>query len=107
MGTSHAMSPEQAQGLAVDHRSDLFSLGSLLYEATTGRSPFRRGNLAVTLAQLCIHRQPPARELNPEVPEALSSLIDHLLEKQPDDRPQSAGEVAAALEDILIELAER
>lgn len=104
VGTFRAMSPEQAQGFKVDHRSDLFSLGTMLYEVTTGQSPFRRRGIAATLAQLCVHRQAPALELNANVPEALSMLIDWLLEKNRADRPQSADEVVAALEDILSEL---
>lgn len=104
VGTFRAMSPEQAQGLKVDHRSDLFSLGTLLYEVTTGQSPFRRRGIAATLAQLCVHRQAPALELNADVPEALSALIDWLLEKNRADRPQSADEVVAALEDVLADL---
>jgi len=97
MGTSHAMSPEQAQGFEVDPRSDLFSLGTLLYEMVTGSSPFRRPALAETLTRVCVHRQPPVRKLRPEVPAELSDLIDELLQKKPEDRPQAAQEVALAL----------
>ena len=104
VGTFRAMSPEQAQGFPVDPRSDLFSFGTLLYEAITGHSPFRRSGLAATLAQLCLHRQPPAVQLNSDVPESLSRLIDALLEKDPALRPQNADEVAAALGDVQREL---
>lgn len=98
IGTVSAMSPEQAKGLKVDHRSDLFSLGMLFYEMVTGVAPFERGTAIETLTNICTARQPPAAEANPAVPAALSALIDRLLEKEPDERPQSAGEVAEELE---------
>ena len=97
LGTSHAMSPEQAQGLAVDHRSDLFSFGSLLYELATGQAPFRREALAQTLTWVCTRNPMPAHQVSPEVPQLLSELIDHLLEKDPERRPESAGQVAEVL----------
>lgn len=100
VGTSHAMSPEQAQGFQVDHRSDLFSLGILLYEMVGGASPFRRPALAETLTRVCVHEQAPVKELRPEVPGELSDLIDELLRKKPEDRPQEAREVALALRQL-------
>lgn len=101
VGTVRAMSPEQAQGREVDSRSDLFSLGLLLYQMATGSPPFKPGGLAETIAQLCLHRQNPAGELCPTVPEELSSLIDRLLEKDPARRPQSAEGVAGELRGLL------
>jgi serine/threonine-protein kinase len=100
LGTVRAMSPEQARGRRLDERSDLFSLGTLLYESVTGRSPFRGGDPVATLVRICTYRQAPAHEANPGIPESLSVLIDRLLEKDPDHRPQSAAEVAAALRGI-------
>jgi serine/threonine-protein kinase len=100
IGTSYAMSPEQAMGLPLDTRSDLFSLGSFLYEMVTGVAPFRAETAAATLARVCSFRQRPALALCPEIPRAFSSLIDRLLEKDPIDRPQSAVEVAAAMDQI-------
>ncbi len=100
IGTCRAMSPEQAQGQEVDHRTDLFSLGSLLYELVTGQSPFLSSSLTATLWRVCSHRQRPARAVNPKVPEPLSCLIDQLLEKQPHLRPASAREVASTLATI-------
>ncbi len=98
MGTSRAMSPEQATGGRIDARSDLFSLGSLLYEMVTGRHPFVGSTPLDTMRRVVDHSPPPASRVNPAVPEELSLLIDSLLEKNPDHRPQSAQEVAAALE---------
>ncbi|HEV7506694.1 MAG TPA: protein kinase [Thermoanaerobaculia bacterium] len=98
IGTFRAMSPEQAQGLPLDARSDLFSLGLLLYEMLSGRSPFEGSSTLETLTRICTHRQTPLREIGMGVPEGLSALVDQLLEKEPARRPQSAREVASALE---------
>jgi eukaryotic-like serine/threonine-protein kinase len=99
-GTGRAMSPEQANGLDLDPRSDLFSFGSLLYEALTGVSPFQAPTLVETLHKVCSHQPPPACERNPAVPAPLSDLIDRLLEKDRDLRPAGAAEVAARLEEL-------
>ena len=97
LGTLHAMSPEQARGGEVDARSDLFSLGTLLYELLTGRSPFRGRDPLDTLQRLAGHRPPPIRQIRPELPRALSDLVDRLLAKLPEDRPGSAAEAAREL----------
>ncbi|HSF39943.1 MAG TPA: protein kinase [Thermoanaerobaculia bacterium] len=97
LGTCRAMAPEQAEGLEVDHRADLFALGVLLYEMVAGTSPFLGPTVAATLRNVCLARQAPACAKNPRVPEALSALIDLLLEKSPESRPGSASEVVAAL----------
>ncbi|HTG35674.1 MAG TPA: protein kinase [Thermoanaerobaculia bacterium] len=97
MGTYRAMSPEQARGEEVDHRSDLFSFGILLYEMLTGRSPFAAENELAMLNRIVHDRQTPVREVNPAVPEELSLLVDHLLEKDPLLRPRSAGELGREL----------
>src|SRR5436305_851789 len=101
LGTCHAMSPEQLQGLPLDHRSDLFSLGSLLYEMLTSVSPFRGETATETLARICNFQPPPVSRIRPEAPRTLSDLVDWLLGKDPDQRPAGAGEVVkylAALE---------
>jgi len=97
LGTFRTMSPEQARGEAVDFRSDLFSLGVLLYEALAGQSPFAAENELAVLSRIVRDRQAPLRQVRPEVPEELSILVDHLLEKDPLRRPRSAREVAQAL----------
>ncbi|HSS52903.1 MAG TPA: serine/threonine-protein kinase, partial [Thermoanaerobaculia bacterium] len=101
LGTPAAMSPEQILGTSLDHRSDLFSLGSLLYEMLTGVSPFLAKTEAATLGRVCGQRQPPVRQLAPEVPPELSELVDWLLEKEAQMRPQDAQEVASVLNAIL------
>ncbi len=100
LGTVTSMSPEQAAGLPVDARSDLFSFGVLLYEIFTGRSPFRRDNPLQTLQSVVHENPPPPRVLRPELPHELSALIEALLEKDSARRPASAAEVAAALRRI-------
>ncbi len=101
IGTVHAMSPEQARGLPLDARSDLFSLGTLLYEMTTGERPFAAAEPVATLLQICKHRQAPVHAKNPRVPIELSRLIDRLLEKAPDMRPATADETAQLLQTML------
>ncbi len=103
VGTYHSMSPEQIRGTEVDCRSDLFSLGTLLYQMATGEVPFRGDSADEILAHVLTQSQPPARQLNPEIPQELSELIDRLLEKPPDHRPQSAEEVIAVLEPLAVE----
>lgn len=100
VGTPRAMSPEQAQGRAVDLRSDLFSFGVLLYEMTTGASPFAGPGPAQILRRICTARQTPACELAPQISRELSDLIDHLLEKDPAHRPRTSSEVASVLRNV-------
>ena len=100
LGTCRSMAPEQIEGRVIDPRTDLFSFGTLLYETFTGVSPFFDKSVIETLKRVCLLRQPPARETNPRLPEELSGLIDHLLQKDPALRPQNAQAVLSALERI-------
>jgi serine/threonine-protein kinase len=104
VGTLSAMSPEQVRGREIGPRSDLFALGSLLYEMVTGVTPFRGESAAEILQRICAWDPPPARSLNPAVPEALSELIGRLLEKDLRKRPPSAEHALADLDRILKEL---
>ncbi|HWB09311.1 MAG TPA: serine/threonine-protein kinase [Pirellulales bacterium] len=96
-GTPQYMAPEQARGEAVDHRSDLFSLGSVLYATCTGHSPFRAETFMASWRRLCMDTPRPIRETNPEVPDWLAEIIEKLHAKQPRDRFQSAEEVCDLL----------
>ncbi len=100
IGTYRCMSPEQVQGLPLDRRSDLFSLGVLLYEALTGRSPFQGSTIRETLNQICTQHQTSVREIRSDVPQPLSRIIDELLEKDPRLRPGDARKVAARLSSL-------
>lgn len=100
VGTYRSMSPEQANGLPLDPRSDLFSLGVLLYEAAAGVSPFQGETPVETLTRVCTHLQPPVRELAPAIPGPLSAWIDALLEKELHRRPPSASKALARLEAV-------
>jgi Leucine-rich repeat (LRR) protein len=100
IGTPAYMSPEQARGDKVDHRSDLFSLGIMLYRLATGKMPFRGNSAMAILTSLAVETPPPVRSLKPELPEALESLISGLLVKDPAGRIQSAMDVVVAIRSI-------
>jgi len=101
VGTPAYMSPEQARGLKVDARTDLFSLGAVLYRLCTGQNPFVGEHVMAVLAALITDEPTPVRELNPNVPDGLAALIHQLLAKKPEDRPQTATDVAKRLRAIL------
>jgi serine/threonine protein kinase len=103
-GTPQYMSPEQAQGEAVDHRSDLFSLGSVLYAMCTGMPPFRATGTMAVLKRVREDTPRPIREINPDIPEWLCDIIAKLHAKKPADRFQSATEVAELLSQHLAHL---
>jgi serine/threonine protein kinase len=103
-GTPHYMSPEQAEGKHVDQRSDLFSLGSVLYALCTGSPPFRGDSSLAVLRKVCEDTPRPVRDSNPEVPEWLAVLIGSLHAKNPDQRLQSAQELADLLAMRLAEM---
>lgn len=104
IGTSYAMSPEQAGGEELDERSDLFSLGVLLRQMLTGRPPFLAENSLGTLKRVLTEQPPALASVRPDLPAALASLADGLLAKDRDERPRSAGQVARNLERIEREL---
>jgi serine/threonine protein kinase len=96
-GTPAYMSPEQAGGEKIDHRSDLFSLGSVLYAMCTGQAPFHADNSMALLLRVMEETPRPIRDLNPRTPEWLCAIIDKLHAKNREKRYQSATEVAEAL----------
>ncbi|MBM4356378.1 MAG: serine/threonine protein kinase, partial [Deltaproteobacteria bacterium] len=102
-GTPEYMSPEQVQSRDLDHRSDLYSLGIVLYEMLTGAPPFS-GNSAVTVALSHVRTRPPPIKGPLDMPESLASLTRRLLAKQPSERGGAAADVARDLEAIELEL---
>ncbi|MCU0712831.1 MAG: serine/threonine protein kinase [Pirellula sp.] len=103
-GTPQYMSPEQARAEAVDHRSDLFSLGSVMYAMCTGHAPFRAES-SYSVLRLITDKEPrPIREVNPDVPDWLCSIIAKLMAKQAVDRFTSADQLAELLKICLAHL---
>jgi WD40 repeat protein/tRNA A-37 threonylcarbamoyl transferase component Bud32 len=106
-GTPQFMSPEQARGEPTDHRTDLFSLGSVLYLLGTGSAPFHGDTTAAVLKGVGAATPRPVRTLNPDVPDWLGDLIGKLHARKPDDRITSAREVADLLSGQLARLRQR
>jgi serine/threonine-protein kinase len=104
IGTPEYMSPEQARGETLDQRSDLFSLGSVLYAMCTGKSPFRGESAVAVLRRVSDETPTPVQKLNPNVPDWLVSLIDRLMAKNRNDRIGTAKEVADLLQGYLAHL---
>lgn len=104
-GTVTAMSPEQVQRLPLDHRSDLFSFGILLYQLLTGEHPFRSTVPVETMQRILSEDPVPVRQLAPDVGPELEELVGRLLCKNPQGRPDGAGEVAEVLERSMAALA--
>ncbi len=103
-GTPHYMSPEQATGQPVDHRTDLFSLGSVIYFMCTGRPPFRAEHALAILNRICNEQHRPVEQVNSEVPAELAEIVDCLLSKKPSERFRDAKEVELVLERLLMQL---
>ena len=100
VGTVAYMSPEQAQGLPLDHRSDIFTLGILLYEMATGERPFR-GNTNLSVLSSILKDVPRSvSELRDDIPKPLARMIQRALEKRPEDRYQSTTDLRRDLEDL-------
>ncbi len=103
IGTPGYLSPEQARSEPLDDRSDLYSLGVVLYELATGQLPLQAGSVSGQLIAILAHRPTPIDELNPEIPKPLCDLIHRLLRKEPRMRPQSAVDLVAELEQVRID----
>jgi eukaryotic-like serine/threonine-protein kinase len=95
------MSPEQASASSIDHRTDIFSLGVMLYEMVAGAGPFRRSSPIQTLRAILEDEPPDARRSNPGIPQDLYRVIRRCLEKDPEQRFQSARDVCFSLELML------
>ena len=97
LGSPKYMSPEQVLGQPADHRSDIFSLGVVLYEMLAGAPPFAGADIPQLMYQVCNARPTPPSHLNPAVPEVLDLVVARALEKTPEARYQDAGQLAADL----------
>ena len=106
-GTPHYMSPEQATGGPIDHRSDLFSLGAVLYFMATGHPPFRAVGTLAVLHRICRENHRPVWQLNKDIPDELCDIIDNLLEKKPNRRPAGAEVVQQQLSQLLSRVQQR
>jgi serine/threonine-protein kinase len=100
-GTPAYMSPEQARGESVDHRADLFSLGSVMYAMCVGRPPFRAESTVAVLKRICEEEPTPLAQLNADVPSWLARIVARLHAKDPVDRFATAAEVAELLQRCL------
>jgi serine/threonine protein kinase len=99
LGTPLYMSPEQARGLgSVDHRTDIYALGCIMFEMVTGRPPFVREGMGDLIIAHASETPPLASKIKPRIPPELDELINRMLAKRPEDRPQSMREVLAILE---------
>jgi urea transport system substrate-binding protein len=106
VGTPHYMAPEQASGLPVDPRADLFSLGCVLYTMLSGELAFPGQSTMAVLMALATHSPPPLTTLNPSVTPELSALVSWMMAKAPEDRSSSAIEIIEQLDAILMSIPE-
>jgi serine/threonine protein kinase len=97
MGTPEYMAPEQAEGRPVDHRTDLYALGVVLYQMLTGQAPFRATTPHATLHAVIYEPPPPPHTLNPELPHAVEKVVLKAIAKQPEQRFRRGSEMVAAL----------
>jgi len=100
LGTAGYMSPEQVRGIAVDHRSDIFVFGAILFEMLSGQRAFRRDTAAETMTAILKEDLPELTDLNRSISPGLDRIVRHCLEKNPDQRFQSARDLAFDLESL-------
>lgn len=98
MGTPQYMAPEQAQGTLTDHRTDIYSLGIVIYRLLTGHLPFERTTTPALIHAHVYESPPPLRQLRPDLPKALEAIVHRAIAKLPDERYQSAGQFARDFE---------
>ena len=94
------MSPEQAKGVPLDARTDLFSLGTVIYEMATGKTPFAGESTAEVFAALLKENPPPVHSLNPAMPKKLDAIVEKLLRKDPAQRYATAEQLREDLESL-------
>ncbi len=101
LGTPNYMAPEQIQGLEVDHRADIFSLGVMLYELITGKKPFAAPNLSAVTHRIVTQPFPPLEQHVPDLPPAITQVLDRALAKDPAERYNRGADMAADLRAIF------
>jgi serine/threonine protein kinase len=104
IGTIHYMSPEQTRGEQLDQRTDIFSLGSVLYEAATGKTPFHGASVLTVLHEIATEPQEFPSKLDPSIPKGFDEIISHAMAKNAEDRFQSATEFHEALKKLKLDL---
>ena len=104
VGTIGYMSPEQALGRPFDHRTDLFSLGVVMYEMAEGRRPFRADTVVATIDRLLHVEPPPLTQVASQHPASLSRIVQKLLQKEPDKRYQTAKALLTDLQQVRREV---
>ena len=106
LGTPSYMSPEQIAGKKVDGRSDIFSLGIVLFEMLTGQKPFTGEDMTSLMYDIAREKHPPARKINPKIPSVVEKIINKALEKDPKKRYQKAGQMADHLNQVIAKIHE-
>ncbi|WP_151634276.1 serine/threonine-protein kinase [Noviherbaspirillum aerium] len=102
LGTPQYMSPEQAAGKPVDHRTDIYSLGAVMHEMLTGRTPFHADRTDRLLQQIIHKAAPSPRDINPRVPEKLADIVSKAMHKRPEKRYQDADQMAVDIKRYLL-----
>ena len=104
IGTPSYMSPEQVRGAALDGRSDIFSVGVVLYELATGDKPFKGDNISAVMFQITEREFIPPQKLNGAIPNGFANILDKALKKKPEDRYQTSAELARDLTRFSMEI---
>jgi len=100
MGTVGYVAPEQVRGSAADHRADIFAFGAILYEMLTGKRAFQKPTSAETMSAILNEEPPSPSQIVPNLPLALHRAVQRCLEKNPEQRFQSASDLVFALESL-------
>ena len=101
VGTPTYMAPEQVRARAIDHRTDIYSLGILMYEIFVGRAPYKGEDHLATLFQHVEGKAVPAHQANPKISEALSQVIMKTMALKPEDRYQNTDELLVAIDELM------